>query len=160
MSDAIRVNDNMFSWGSIIAKVAGERYYGFESIAYGDKRERAKSWGMGRHQAPRGRSRGKYTVEPVKLGGPKGTVSALRAGIATLAADSKSYGNVEFQIIVQYIEIGEIDQCVEINRVVWVSNSVTDAEGQEVLKEEAELDAMYIIRNGLTLFDGTEGFAP
>lgn len=91
MSDEIRVNGNVHSWGSIILK-------------YGDARERAKVYGMGRHHAPRGRTRGKYTVEPVTLRGPKGTVQQLRALLAQQAPDGVSYGDVEFQIVVQYTE--------------------------------------------------------
>lgn len=154
-SDAIRVNGNVFSWGSLICKVESEIFHGFDSISYADKRERVKVYGMGRHHAPRGRTSGKYTVENVKIGGPKGSIGALRAGLAAKATDGKSYGNVEFQIVLQYIEYDETSQNVEIERCVWASNSSSEQESPDPLKEEIELDVMFIRRNGLVLFDST-----
>jgi hypothetical protein len=157
MSDDLRINNNQHSWGSIILKIDDERFTGFTSISFADKRERVKAYGMGRHQAPRGRSRGKYTVEPVKLGGWKSSVAALRTSLALRSADGRSYGDVQFQIVVQYIEVGEIPLTVEIDRCVYVGNTSSDEEGADNLKEEIEIDAMLIRRNGLTLFDGEQG---
>jgi hypothetical protein len=158
MADTIRVNGNQLSWGSIIVKIDGERIYGFTSISYADKRERVKAYGMGRHHAPRGRSRGKYTVEPVKLGGWKGSVQALRQALADRATDQTSYGDVEFEIVVQYVEPGdEFPIQADIERCVWVGNSSSEEEGADPLKEEIEIDAMLIRRNGLTLFDASQG---
>lgn len=157
MADQIRVNSNLHSWGSIKLKVDGEQYYGFTSISFGDKRERVKAYGMGRHHAPRGRSSGKYTTDPVKLGGPKSSIQALRKSLAARAADGKSYGNVEFLIVVQYIEAGEEPMHVEIGRCVLTGNSSSDEENADPKSEEVEIDPMWITRNGLTLFDATEG---
>lgn len=157
MSDDIRVNNNQFSWGSIILKVDSDRYFGFTGITYSDKRERVKAYGMTKHHAPRGRSRGKYTIEPVKLTGWKGSVAALRAGLAARAPDGISYGDVEVQIVVQYVDTGEIPLTVEIDRCVWTTNSAGDEESADPLKEEIEFDAMLIRRNGLVLFDASEG---
>src|SRR6185436_16366674 len=47
MTDSIRVNGNSHSWGSIVVKIAGVKYYGFDEISYGDKRERVKGYGLG-----------------------------------------------------------------------------------------------------------------
>lgn len=153
MSDALLVNGNAYSWGSLIAKLDDERYHGFDSISFGDKRERAKGYGMGRHHAPRSRSRGKYTVEPVKLRGPVSTVAALREALARRAPDQRSYGSVEFQIVLQYFELDEAPLTVEIDGCVWVASTVSHEESIEVLKEEIECDAMLIRRNELTLFE-------
>lgn len=158
MADKIRVNGNIVSWGSITIKFDGERYYGFTSVSYADKRERVKAYGMGRHQAPRGRTRGKYSTDPVKLGGPKSSIQALRAALAAKSADGISYGDVEFQTVVQYVETDEAEaQTVEIEDCVWMSNSSSEEESPDPLKEEIELDCMKIRRNGLVLFDSTEG---
>jgi hypothetical protein len=160
VSDQIRVNGNLVSWGSIILKLDGERFYGFTSITYADKRERVKAYGMGRHHAPRGRSRGKYTTDPVKLEGWKGSVQIFREALALKSADGKSYGDVEFQALVQYVESSissDRPLNVEIDRCVWTANSVTDAEDADPKKEEIELDCMLIVRNGLTLFDSASG---
>lgn len=157
MADADRVNGNQISWGSIIVKLDGERYTGFTSIAFADKRERVKAYGAARHHAPRGRSRGKYTVDPVKLVGWKASVQALREALAARSADGISYGDVEFEINVQYVESDETPQNVVIERCVWASNSTSDEESPDPLKEEIELDAMLIRRNDLVLFDASEG---
>jgi hypothetical protein len=157
MADELRINGNQISWGSIILKIDSERYTGFTSLNYADKRERVKAYGMARHHAPRGRSRGKYTVEPVKLGGWKGSIAAARAALAAKSADGISYGDVEFQIVSQYVDTGEEPLTVEINGCVWVSNTSGEEESPDPLKEEIEIDAMYIARNGLVLFDATEG---
>jgi hypothetical protein len=156
MSDQIRVNGSIASWGHICLKIEGERYYGWDSISYGDKRERVKGYGMGRHHAPRHRSHGKYTVEPVKLRGPTSTAQAVRAHLASLSEDRKSYGNVEVEIVVTYATADEPALLVEIERCVYVSATTSNEESPDPLKEEIEFDAMLVRRNGLTLFDGTE----
>ncbi len=157
MSDQIRVNGNQLSWGSIKVKLDGEVYFGFNSLSYGDKRERVKAYGMGKHQAPRGRSRGKYSTDPVKLGGPKASVQALREALAAKSADGVSYGDVEFEVIAQYFESAELGITVQCERCVIVANASTEEEGSDPLKEEIELDTMKIRRNGLVLFDESEG---
>lgn len=155
--DQIRVNGNVHSWGSIIVKVGGFRFTGFTSINYGDKRERVKLWGMGRHHAPRGRSSGKYTPDPVQLGGPKSSFNALREALALLSPDQASYGNVEFEIAVQFIEFDELPMNVGIEGCVWSGDSSKHEESPDPLKDEAEFDCMRIRRNGKTLFDSTTG---
>lgn len=161
MGDQIRINGNAHSWGSIVAKVDGDRFYGFNSISYGDKRERVKGYGMGRHHAPRHRSRGKYQTDPVKLGGPKSTIQALRKKLAALSPDGVSYGDVEFELVVQYVEAGvnggEEPMTVELERCVISGNTTSDEENPDPLKDEVECDTMLIRRNGLTLFDSSQG---
>jgi hypothetical protein len=157
MADQVRINGNQFSWGSIVLKCDGDRFYGFTGVSFADKRERVKAYGMGKHQAPRGRSRGKYSVDPVKLTGWKSSIQELRAALALQAEDRISYGNVEFTIVVQYVESGENPMTVELERCVLVGNSSSDEEGADPLKEELEIDCMMIRRNGLVLFDASEG---
>lgn len=157
MSDQIRVNGNLYSWGSIKLKIGGELFYGFNSISYADKRERVKGYGMGRHHSPRGRSSGKYSTEPVKLGGPKDTIAALLRDLAKLAPDGKSFGNVNFQILVSYVEPGQDGITVEIDDCVITSISSSDEENADPKATEVEIDCMRIRRNGLSLYDQTEG---
>lgn len=157
MSDAIRVNGNQLSWGSIVARLDGDRYFGFTAIKFADSRERAKAYGMSRSHAPRGRSRGKYSTEPVGLTGWTGSVQALRDALAAKSADGLSYGDVEFEVVVQYIEADETPITVEIERCVWTKNTTNNEEGPDPLSEEIELDCMLIRRNGKTLFDSSEG---
>lgn len=155
MSDEVRVNGNLHSWGSIIFKIDDVKYHGFTSINYGDARERTKGHGMGRHGAARGRSRGKYTTEPVTVSAFKGTMQQVRKALAD-AGDGESFGDVEFQILVQYIESDDTEITVEIDRCVWVKDSSKNEEGADSLQDEAEFDCMLIRRNGLTLFDNSQ----
>lgn len=155
MSDEIRVNGNLHSWGSIRAKLNDEVFFGFTAINYADARERVKGHGMGRHHAPRGRSRGKYTTEPVALTGFKGSIQQLRQAIAD-AGDGESYGDVEFQVVVQFVEADDTEITDELDRCVWTKNTSNNEEGPDPLTEEIELDCMLIRRNGLVLFDNSE----
>ena len=157
MADALRVNGNQLSWGSLILKVDDERFTGFTDISFGDKRTRVKAYGSARHHAPIGRSRGKYEIDPVKITGWKWAVQVLRKGLAARADDGVSYGNVEFEVFVQYVDDSQGPLNVQIERCVWQSNATSDTESPDPLKEEFECDPMLIRRNELTLFDSTEG---
>lgn len=157
MSDPISVNNNQLSWGSISCKVANEPFYGFTAISFADSRERVKAYGLGRHHAPRGRSRGKYATENVKITGWKASVQKLREELAAKSKDQKSYGDVEFEVVVQYFEEDDLPVTVELSRCVWAKNTSGDDENADPEKEEFELDCMYIRRNGLVLFDESEG---
>lgn len=161
MADQIRVNGAVYSWGSIIAKFDGDPFAGFSEISYGDKLERVKSYGMARHHAPQGRSAGKYSTDPVKIKGRKGSAQALRDYLATRASDGASYGTVEFALDVQFVEPavdgGETPIHVHIGRCVVSADVSSHSESADPLMDELELDCMFIERNGLTLFDGSKG---
>src|SRR5262245_32419230 len=101
MADQYRINGNALSWASITLRVGDEVLTGFTGLTYADKRERTFVYGMGKHHAPRARTRGKYSVEPVKLKGPKSTMHALRTKLASLSPDGNSYGDYEFHINAQ-----------------------------------------------------------
>src|SRR6478609_2010833 len=154
MADQIRVNGNICSWGSITLRVLDEVFTGFTGLTYADKRERTKVYGMGKHHAPRARTRGKYSIEPVKLKGPKSTMHALRVKLASLSPDGNSYGDTLFHINAQYIEEFEPEMYVDIERCVYVGTSSSEEENPDPLMEEIEIDAMAIRRNGMTQFDG------
>jgi len=157
MADQINVNGNQLSWGSISARVNGIPYYGFTSISYADQRERVHAYGLGRHHAPRGRSRGKYTVEPVGLTGWKSSVQDLRQALASFSG-GVTYGDTEFQLIVQYVDIADTPITVLLERCVWRKSSASDEEGPDPLSEDVEIDCLRIRRNGLVLYDNRQPF--
>jgi hypothetical protein len=156
MSDEIRVNGNTHSWGSITIKCGNQQFTGFTEITYADSRERAKGYGLGKHQAPTRRSRGKYGCENTKLKGFKSSIQQLRED---LADSNGNYGDTEFLVVIQYIDTGDKSITVEIGRNVIVKNSSSESEGADLLQEEIELDTMWIKRNGKTLFDASQGWA-
>ena len=157
MADKVRVNQNVYSWGSISLKVADEDFHGFTALSYGDKRTRTKIWGTGKHQAPRGRSRGKYETTDGKLKGPKSTIQALREKLASLAADGASYGDVEFMVVANYVEADETPITVELFQCVISTQDTSEEENPDPLQEEIGLDYMYVKRNSMTLFSNEDG---
>lgn len=161
MADEQRINGTMYSWSSIYAKFDGERYYGFKSISYGDSRTRTKAYGSARHHAPRGRTAGKYEVDPVAVSFEKKSAQALRKALAAKSADGKAYGNVPFEIVIQFDEPDEADTITHtLETCVWGKNAASNEEGPDPLYEDLEFDCMSIDwGDGLRLYDSTEGEA-
>jgi hypothetical protein len=157
MGYPIRVNGNDYSWGSIVLKINGEVFSGFTEISYSDKRTRTKGYGAGKHQAPTRRARGKYEVDNCKIKGYMRDVRLLRQELAKYSPSGKSYGDTPIQIDVEYIEADDTPIHDEIEDCVWASNSQTASEGPDLLMVEFELDPMRVRRDGLVLFDDSEG---
>jgi hypothetical protein len=156
MADNIRVNGNLLSWGSLGLKIEAERFYGFKSISYGEGIESVLVYGMGRHHAPRGRTRGKYVIEPLKLQGEVQTLKVVRQTLAARALDGKSYGTVEFEVFLEAVE-QEQSSTTEFLRCRWAKNTGSFEESAEGLYEEIEISVLQIRRDGFTLFDASEG---
>ncbi len=156
MADQVRINGNIHSWASVYFKVDSERFYGVKSISYGDSRSRTKAYGMGRHYAPRGRTSGKYEVDPVTVTVEKATADALRAKAAQIAGSS-SFGNAVFQIVVQYIESGSNTITDTIEDCCFAKQASKAEENSDPNTEDLEFDAMRIKWNGRTLYDASEG---
>jgi hypothetical protein len=158
MSDSVRINGNAFSWGSLIARAGGERFFGFTKITgLGQTRERQYVWGMGPAQGPRGRSRGKYTPKPVKIGGPVDSIESFLAGLGQLATDGASYGDVRFDFVVQAVEPGMPVVNITLEDCVITDEDASFEEGPEGLEEEITLMPMRMNRGGLRLYDASGG---
>ncbi len=150
--DRKRINGNTYSWGSIIAKANGQEFNGILAVKYSVKRTRVKVYGTGRHQKPRGRTRGKY--EPnASMTLVRGTSADFINFLAAQATDRMSYGDVKFHLTMQYVEDDETPMLVEIFDCVIAGEDSSDDEGNEALKDEFELDCMEIRKNGATLYD-------
>jgi len=154
MANELRVNGNMLSWSSTILRVNGIQQHWPTSISYNDKLEHSKTYGQGRHHGPRGRSAGKYSADNAKLKGPKADVQGFIDYLASLSSDGVSYGTVEFDIVLQFIESTQA-VTIEIEGCKYAGTSSSDEEGPDALQDEIELDVMRIRRNGKTLFDST-----
>lgn len=157
MADERRVNGNAVSWGSIKMRLAGEPYFGFTAVAFSDKIEVALGYGMGAHHGPRVRSKGKYIVDPCKITGWKASVQAARAAVANNSLSGTSYGTVEFDVIVQFVEAGQDPITVELLRCRWIENSESNEENPDPLKEDFVVQPMRILRNGLALYEREDG---
>lgn len=157
MADSTRVNGNQISWSSLIFKIDGESYTGITSIGYADAIETAKAYGMGRHHAPRGRSAGKYTPEPLTLTCWKSTAQAIREQLAARSPSGTSYGRAVVPITLQYVETDDSTVTVEFDEARLVKCTSSNEEGPDGLAEDLEFDVMLIRRNGLVLFDESQG---
>lgn len=153
MSDSLLINGHQHSWASVKIKIDGEEFTGLTSIKYADALESVLAYGMGRGHRPRGRSVGKYTIEPLVVTLWKSSAQALRAQLAKSSANGKSYGTVIFQVVLQFIEQGDTPITIEFQDCKWGKNSATDEEGTDPLKEEVEWQPTGILRNGLALYD-------
>lgn len=158
--DERRVNGNVVSWSSVVFKIGDSRIYGFKAINYKDKRERTPVHGSARHHAPRGMTAGKYSCDPTTATVEKETAKAIRNALAAQASDQKSFGNVEFEIVVQYSEKrGDTDMVItdELHRCTYGETGAKAEEGPDAIYEELSFNTVSITWNGKTLFDQTEG---
>lgn len=161
MADEQRINGNTYSWSSIYVSFNGERYYGFKSINYGDSITPSKGYGSARHHAPRSRTRGKYEIEPVAVSFEKASAHALRKELAAQSASGKSFGSVEFEIVVQFDEPDQAETIThKLERCRWMKNSSSNEESSDPSYEDIEFDCMGIDwGDGLRLYDDSEGAA-
>lgn len=156
-SDPVRINNVMHGWGSIVAKFADERFYGFTSISYNDKLEGTPFSGQALHQAPIGRPPGKYSCDPCTVKFRKGSAAIFRQLLAQQAPDGRSFGTVEFDLIVQYLAAGDVPITDQVRRMRWTGNTASSEEGGDALMDEVTFQPLFIIWNGYTLFDSSQG---
>lgn len=152
MSDQIRVNGNLFSFGSIELKIGEERFTGVTEISYADKLERSQIYGMGRTQPARGVTRGKYTVEESTLTMHKDSAQELRE-LLKQQAGKNFIGDIEFEIVVQYFESDLDPQTDILSRCRYSGASISNSEGTDATTESITVQPMFISRNGVALYE-------
>jgi hypothetical protein len=153
MADTARVNGLQISWSSLVFKIDGEEYTGITKIGYADGLETSLAYGMGRHHAPRGRSAGKYTPEPLTITCWKSTAQAIREQLAALSPSGTSYGRAVVPISLQYVEPDDSVITVEFEECRYTKGTASNEEGPDNLSEDLEFSVLRIRRNGLVLFD-------
>lgn len=153
MADSARINGLQISWSSLIFKIDGEEYTGITSIGYADALETSLAYGMGRHHAPRGRSAGKYTPDPLTVTCWKSTAQAIREQLAALSPSGTSYGRAVVPIVLQYVEPDDSVVTVEFEECRLTKCTSSNEEGPDNLSEDLEFSVLRIRRNGLALFD-------
>jgi hypothetical protein len=157
MSDQVRINGNQLSWSSANLKIDGERFFGVTSIGFGDALEVEKGYGMGRHHAPVSRTAGKYTIEPLVLRMRVDSAKELRAQLAQKAG-GRGYGQAEVPIVLQFVEPSSgLQTTIEFDRCRYVKATMSAEEGPAGIMEDVEFDPMAIRRDGVVLFDESEG---
>jgi hypothetical protein len=156
MSDSIRVNGNLLSWGSGGLKIDSVPYYGIKDISFDEAIEQALIYGMGRHHAPRARTRGKYVPSALKVVMEVQTVKVVQRALAAQASDGRSFGTVEFEVFLEGVE-AEQTYTAQFNRCKWQKTGVAWSEGPDAWYQECEFNFFTVVQNGLTLFDATAG---
>ncbi|AKF06078.1 hypothetical protein [Sandaracinus amylolyticus] len=158
MGDTVRINGVQISWSSVKLKIAGQPYSGIKSIEYADGVETSLSYGMGKHHAPRGSTRGKYVPEPFVLDCFTSTAKAIREDLNKLAG-RRGIANVPVAIILQYVEPDDAVITVEALDAKLTKNESSHEEGPDALSEKLSFQPMRIKRNGIALYDTTEAGA-
>lgn len=156
MADVQRVNGKQISWSSMRIDVGSVRLFGFTGLTFSDKITEVLAYGMGASHAPRGRGAGKYEPEQSKLTGWKASMQALRAELAALSPNGKSYGYGSFTMTGQFISPDEEAITVELLDCRFVGDSSDHSESPDPLQDEAMIQPLRIKRNGLTLYDSSE----
>lgn len=155
--DRPRVNGNVTSWGHIYFKLLNKKWFGIVDISYGHKRERVEGAGLGKHHVANRVSAGKYTTEISKVKMFKASASAFRAALASASPDGISYGNTEFEGLLQFIPPDEQSQMIELRRCTYRELSFSASESADPLFDEIGVKPLWIVENGKTLFDASEG---
>ncbi len=157
MADQLRINGVQHSWSSTKLKIEGETFTGITAINYGDALTPTKAYGMGRAHAPRGRTRGKYEPDPIEMTLFKGTAEELRTKLAELSESGTSYGIVEFQMVLQFVENDDTPCTIEFIDCRVSADKSSNEENPDPSVENWTLDVMRILRNGKALYDDSEG---
>lgn len=147
MADPVRVNGNIFSWGSVEIRARDQVFVGVTAVNYSDTRERAAAYGTAPQRGPRGVTTGKYAAE--------GSVTMHTDSAARLreALDNGrgSYGDEPFDIVVSYGETGLPPHTVELRGCLIVGDSGSPTEGTDPTADELQLWIERIVRDDRTL---------
>lgn len=153
MSDAIKVNGSIYSWGSIEAKADGDIIRGITAVSFSQTLERTMAYGSGSSRGPRGRTRGKYSCEGSVTMHVDSYHELIRR-LAQLAPDGVSYGRVEFPVVVSFVEESLDPVTIELEDCMIAGDTSSESEGTDASVVEVPLSIMLVRRNGLTLADG------
>ncbi len=158
MADILYMNGYAFSWSSAILTIGSQRFTGVTNVTYGQKRERGKGWGMSRAYGPTRRTSGKYTPAPLKMKGFADSIEDIRAYLATLSDDQKSYGNVIVPVTFQLYEpkLGVITRY--FHDCTPDDENGSAEESPDPTQDEIQFDVMRITTNGRTLWDSNLQF--
>lgn len=156
--DKVNINGNLFDFGSQELTFDNDVIVGYTSVSYsGEKRTRTKGYGAGRSRKPRGRSGGKYEPPAVKIKFYLDSWAKVMAWAAARSPDGKSYGNVEFPAMLQFVEPGLDTHVVKFERMCIVEVGGEGEENPDPNMIEIGFDVMSVERDGLTLYDSSQG---
>lgn len=157
MSDQVLVNGNLLSRASCTLKMAGEPFYAWNTVEYGDKRERSYGWGASRAFKPIGKTKGKYTPNMLVVGFMQHASDACFSSIAKLAPDGKSIGEPSVLWTLSIDEPGVASILVEIEGCTLAELEASVEDTADGIVEKVSFMPMGIKRNGRTLYDQSTG---
>lgn len=137
-----KVNGVRFGWSSIELKLNGKPYVGVKSVNYSEKLEPTKIFGLAAQ--PIGRTRGEYSAEG-SLEMYKAEAEALKDD---LAGKGNGWGEVPFDVVIQFAEADEPPITVELIGCRIKASDNSASQGGDPLVEKYDLDIMYVITNG------------
>ena len=133
--------DNVIpSWADIRLKVDGKELVGFTSVSFGDKIEDELVYGQGR--IPRGRTRGKYTVDDGSISVHHDTL------VEILDAFGDGWGDKRFEIVEQItLGDGSVSTTV-VENCRWKGAPGGGEEGTSAIVRELPFGYLRIRRDG------------
>jgi len=150
--DTVRINGKVHSWNSTEFTVDGNRFYGFTSISYGDKKEGQLVYTCNTSYAPYGITSGKYEPGKLSLSGPIGPIEELREFVSTYSSNRNSYGDAVIPIaILKFIEDNRVI-VKEFFDLQWCSESSSHSESADALSVDIEFAISRILHNGKSLY--------
>lgn len=150
MTDVIRLNNTVFSHQSCAWRFDAIPYDGILSFDFEDKRERKIVYGAKRSGRPIGWTAGKYTVPPLKLVMLRDSADRLMTQMT--AKGLGSFGDAEFNITLQYIELPAPPVTISFEPCCITGIKESTAEGIEELTTELEIACLSITRNAKRLW--------
>ena len=159
--DVFRRNGYELSWASASAKADNDEFFGFTGVDYEEKLERAFTRGLGKDGAPRGMTRGQYSVEGSSIKMYKSSALSLIEKLAQKSKDGKSYGSVPFFFSLQFVE-DDVSITEELYGCKISGRKASIAQGADGLIDELGITVLYAKLStpnikGMTLFDNRQG---
>lgn len=157
MSDQVLVNGNVLSRASCTLKMNGEPFYAWQTIEFGDKRERAYAYGANRAYKPLGKTKGKYTPDPLVIGFLEHASDSVLSSLASLAPDGVSVGEPSVLWALSIDEPGVASVLIEVEGCTLAEASASVEETADGIVEKLTWMPMGVKRNGRTLYDSATG---
>src|SRR5262249_42403636 len=143
-----------------VAKVDNDEFFGFTAVDYEEKLERAFARGMGKDGAPRGMTRGLYSVEGSSIKMYKSSALSLMERLAPKSSGGQSYRQTAFFFSLQYVE-DDISSTEELYGCRIAGRKASVSQSADALVDEIPITVLYAKLTtpniqGMTLFDNRQ----
>lgn len=151
MGDQVRINNIIYSWTSVILKIDGDRYEGFQSFdGAKEKRERKLVYGARKNGRPLGRTSGKYIPGPVTIKFLKRSANLLLTYLSLKGLGS--YGDAEFIAQLQVSEPGYVPITSTLLDCTIEEANDSAAEGSDELTKDLIIQPLTGDENGMVIW--------